>query len=233
MYVKCMHLLYVLHVLHVSCAVCLLRGVKLMMCQDWMWAVLDIFIVASSLWEVAVDIIQAVYEHLRVKMCERKDWSSNNLDSRIDFGSVCLLCLEKFRSFWPNSFLCFFFPCICEARKRPRWHDGLHDTWHVLYNYNYNVSSWKTDFKFPRPFSTSICPRNMKTFRIIRLTRLLKTIQFVKIFRFVMALRMLVTSIMSTLKVPNCTSLHRSGWQWHAMSCHVLPQLTKSNESRS
>ena len=70
---KCMHLLYVLHVLHVSCAVCLLRGVKLMMCQDWMWAVLDIFIVASSLWEVAVDIIQAVYEHLRVKMCERKD----------------------------------------------------------------------------------------------------------------------------------------------------------------
>ena len=56
-----------------ACAVCLLRGVKLMMCQDWMWAVLDIFIVASSLWEVAVDIIQAVYEHLRVKMCERED----------------------------------------------------------------------------------------------------------------------------------------------------------------
>ena len=47
----------------------------------------------------------------------------------------------------------------------------------------------------------TICqPRNMKTFRIIRLTRLLKTVQFVKIFRFVMALRMLVTSIMSTLK---------------------------------
>ena len=53
---------------------CLLHGVRLMlMCQDWMWALLDIFIVASSLWEVAVDIIQAVYEHLRVKMCERED----------------------------------------------------------------------------------------------------------------------------------------------------------------
>ncbi|CAJ1351995.1 unnamed protein product [Effrenium voratum] len=41
---------------------------------------------------------------------------------------------------------------------------------------------------------------NMKSFRIIRLTRLLKTAQFIRIFRFVMALRMLVTSIISTLK---------------------------------
>lgn len=41
---------------------------------------------------------------------------------------------------------------------------------------------------------------NVKSFRIIRLTRLLKTAQFIRIFRFVMALRMLVTSIISTLK---------------------------------
>jgi len=90
-------------------------GTKFCISEDWMWAVLDIFIVASSLWEVAVDIIQAVYEQ----------------ESDLD-GMTALM--------------------------------------------------------------------NMKTFRIIRLTRLLKTIQFVKIFRFVMALRMLVTSIMSTLK---------------------------------
>eukprot|EP00434_Breviolum_minutum_P033997 symbB.v1.2.030087.t1/scaffold3353.1/size58589/7 len=37
-------------------------GTKFCISEDWMWAVLDIFIVASSLWEVAVDIIQAVYE---------------------------------------------------------------------------------------------------------------------------------------------------------------------------
>eukprot|EP00913_Durusdinium_trenchii_P011867 g11146.t1 len=41
---------------------------------------------------------------------------------------------------------------------------------------------------------------NVKSFRVIRLTRLLKTAQFIRIFRFVMALRMLVTSIISTLK---------------------------------
>ncbi len=124
-----------------------------------------------------------------------------------------LLFLEKFRSLWQNSFLCRFFRCISEARKRPWWHDGLHDTWHVLYCYNVSL-----DWFLQLPFLLGQfvhSSRNMKTFRIIRLTRLLKTIQFVKIFRFVMALRMLVTSIISTLKVP----LHRSGC--HAMSCTV------------
>mmetsp|Transcript_27529 Transcript_27529/g.64164 ORF Transcript_27529/g.64164 Transcript_27529/m.64164 type:complete len:587 (+) Transcript_27529:42-1802(+) len=83
--------------------------------DDWMWSWLDLVIVISSLWEVALDIIQEIYR------------------SQGDLESI---------------------PGIS----------------------------------------------NMKSFRIIRLTRLLKTAQFVRIFRFVMALRMLVTSIISTLK---------------------------------
>ncbi|CAJ1342904.1 unnamed protein product [Effrenium voratum] len=39
-----------------------------------------------------------------------------------------------------------------------------------------------------------------KAFRIIRITRIVKAVRLVRIFRFVMALRMLVTSIMHTLK---------------------------------
>ncbi|OLP87955.1 Voltage-dependent L-type calcium channel subunit alpha-1F [Symbiodinium microadriaticum] len=83
--------------------------------DDWMWGWLDLFIVLSSLWEVALDVIQYFYQ------------------SQGDLEAI---------------------PGIS----------------------------------------------NMKSFRIIRLTRLLKTAQFVRIFRFVMALRMLVTSIISTLK---------------------------------
>eukprot|EP00439_Symbiodinium_sp_Y106_P071148 s1123_g12.t1 len=40
----------------------------------------------------------------------------------------------------------------------------------------------------------------LKSFRIVRLSRILRTAQFVSIFRFVIALRMLVTSILHTLK---------------------------------
>ncbi|CAE7037917.1 unnamed protein product [Symbiodinium natans] len=83
--------------------------------DDWMWSLLDVFIVVTSLWEAAVDIISLVQQ------------GNGGLDTI----------------------------------------SGL---------------------------------TNMKSFRIIRLTRLLKTVQFVRIFRFVMALRMLVTSIISTLK---------------------------------
>eukprot|EP00439_Symbiodinium_sp_Y106_P017141 s1087_g2.t1 len=83
--------------------------------DDWMWGWLDLFIVMSSLWEVALDVVQFFYQ------------------SQGDLEAI---------------------PGIS----------------------------------------------NMKSFRIIRLTRLLKTAQFVRIFRFVMALRMLVTSIISTLK---------------------------------
>jgi len=91
------------------------HGWKFFANDDWMWSLLDVFIVVTSLWEVAVDVVQAIYEG----------------QGQIDTIS------------------------------------GL---------------------------------TNMKSFRIIRLTRLLKTVQFVRIFRFVMALRMLVTSIISTLK---------------------------------
>ena len=41
---------------------------------------------------------------------------------------------------------------------------------------------------------------SLRAFRIIRLTRILKTAQVIRVLRFVMALRTLVTSIMSTLK---------------------------------
>lgn len=40
----------------------------------------------------------------------------------------------------------------------------------------------------------------LKAFRIVRLTRLLKTVKLMRIFRFVLALRMLITSILHTLK---------------------------------
>jgi len=40
----------------------------------------------------------------------------------------------------------------------------------------------------------------LKAMRIVRLTRILKTAQFLRIFRFIMALRMLVQSILGTLK---------------------------------
>jgi len=41
---------------------------------------------------------------------------------------------------------------------------------------------------------------SLKAFRIIRMTRLLKTVRLMRIFRFVLALRMLITSILHTLK---------------------------------
>ncbi|CAJ1404753.1 unnamed protein product [Effrenium voratum] len=41
---------------------------------------------------------------------------------------------------------------------------------------------------------------SLKTMRIIRITRLVKTVRLAKVFRFVMAFRMLITSIMHTLK---------------------------------
>ena len=40
----------------------------------------------------------------------------------------------------------------------------------------------------------------LKSFRIVRLSRILRTAQFVSIFRFVIALRVLITSILHTLK---------------------------------
>ena len=40
----------------------------------------------------------------------------------------------------------------------------------------------------------------LKAFRVIRITRIAKTVRLLHVFRFILALRMLVTSILSTLK---------------------------------
>lgn len=91
------------------------QGFRFFCSEDWMWAMLDTFIVISSLWDIVMDSIY----------------------------------------FWPTT-----------DKGNSRAND---------------MSSFKA-------------------FRVIRITRIVKAVRLMRIFRFVMALRMLITSIMHTLK---------------------------------